>query len=232
MSRTDSAKSRSIVCLIDIVIYFAAAFGLEVIFGRVIPFPADLRAQLLVQALSKIPLLLLIYLLLRFRRETIAAIGLKTPPGWARALSLGAFLGAGIFIAVLLLERAGLHRDLSAFSFVQGNLELAIYQSIYVAVAAGFFEEFVFRGFLFQRLALLFGGSRAAWIIACVVQATIFGYAHAYQNPNGMFLTGAIGLLFGFVFLRCGRNLWVPIIAHAFYDVARTVMFYFTGPPA
>ncbi len=44
-------------------------------------------------------------------------------------------------------------------------------------IGAGFYEEFTFRGFLMQGLAMLFGGSRGAWIIACVVQGALFGAA-------------------------------------------------------
>ncbi|MEY2545663.1 MAG: protease family protein [Verrucomicrobiota bacterium] len=231
MEFSHPSKSRSIASLIDIVILGAAVFAFEALSNRAIPFPSDVRAQIVVQALSKLPLLLAIWLLLRMRHETPAAIGLKTPSSWPRTLSLGVIVGLGIFVAVFLLERAGLHRDLSAFSFLRGNLELTIYQSIYVIIAAGFYEEVLFRGFLLQRLALLFGGERIAWITACVIQAIVFGYAHAYQNPQGMLLTGTVGLVFGFVFLRSGRNIWPAIVAHAVYDVARTIMFYFTGPP-
>ena len=84
---------------------------------------------------------------------------------------------------------------------------------------------------IFHRLAILLGGSKAAWAIACVIQAALFGAIHAYQNPIGMLLTGTIGLISGIVFLAIGRNLWVPIIAHTLYDSARVVTFYLYGPP-
>jgi membrane protease YdiL (CAAX protease family) len=232
MNTTDSAKSRAAISLIDIVIFFAAGFGLQVLFNAVVPFPADPRAPLVFEALSKLPVLVVIWLILRAHGETPAAIGLRSTITFSRALSLGAAVGAGIFVIVFFLERLGFHRDLSAFDFLKGNLELTIYESIYVVIAAGFYEEVYFRGFLFHRLATLFGGNRIAWAAASLVQAVAFGYAHAYQGPNGMLLTGAIGLLLAILFLKCGRNLWPPIIAHAFYDVARTIMFYFTGPPA
>jgi len=48
----------------------------------------------------------------------------------------------------------------------------------------------MFRGFLFQGLAMFLGASRGAWIAACIVQAALFGAVHAYQNPLGMAITG------------------------------------------
>jgi uncharacterized protein len=65
---------------------------------------------------------------------------------------------------------------------------------------------------------------------ACVIQAVLFGCVHAYQNPLGMLLTGAIGLIRSLVFLSTAPNLWVPIIAHTLYDTG-LVAFYLHGPP-
>jgi membrane protease YdiL (CAAX protease family) len=59
-----------------------------------------------------------------------------------------------------------------------------------------------------------------------VLQAALFGYAHSYQNPIGIVLTGCIGLVVGFLFLATGHNLWLPITAHACYDTARVIGYY------
>ena len=80
-------------------------------------------------------------------------------------------------------------------------------------------------------MAMLFGGSKLAWGIACVAQSALFGLLHAYQGPLGMLLTGFIGLINGLVFLAAGRNLWVTIITHTLYDTARIIAFYLHGPP-
>jgi hypothetical protein len=97
---------------------------------------------------------------------------------------------------------------------VQGNLELAVLGVLYALIGAGFYEEFMFRGVLMQGLAMFFGGSRGAWIAACVLQGALFGLAHAYQNPLGIAITGALGVLTGLLVLASGRNLWPVIIGH------------------
>ena len=66
---------------------------------------------------------------------------------------------------------------MSKFKDVRGNLELTVLGVFYALIGAGFYEEFTFRGFLMQGLAMLFGASRAAWIVACVVQGALFGAA-------------------------------------------------------
>src|SRR5438874_10168376 len=196
-----------------------------------IPLPDDCRVGIVVSTFAKCVCFVFIWFWLRFRGDSLAAIGLKKVRNWLRSILLGVTVAAVLFIAVYLLERGGFRRDLSAFAPFKGNLELTLYQLGGVIIGAGFGEEYLFRGFLFQRLAMLFGGSKLGWGIACVIQAALFGLAHAYQNPLGMLLTGSIGLTMGLVFLATGRILWVPIIAHTLYDTARILAFYLYGPP-
>jgi len=140
-------------------------------------------------------------------------------------------LAAIVFIAIYLSEKAGFRRDLSKFRDVQGNLELTVLGVVYAFIGAGLYEEFTFRGFLMQGLAMLFGGSRGAWIGACLLQGALFGAAHAYQNPLGIAITGTLGVLMGLLVLVSGRNLWPVIIGHGLFDASRFVLFYFQGPP-
>ena len=106
-----------------------------------------------------------------------------------------------------------------------------MYGVLYAFIGAGFYEEFTFRGFLMQGLAMLFGGNRGAWIGACILQGALFGAAHAYQNPLGIAITGTLGILMGLLVLASGRNLWAVIIGHGLFDASRFVLFYFEGPP-
>src|SRR5207237_1926289 len=112
---------------------------------------------------------------------------------------------------------------------VQGNLELALFGVFYASIGAGFYEEFMFRGFLMQGLAMLFGASRTAWIVACVVQGALFGAAHAYQNPLGIAITGTLGILMGLLVPASGRNLWAVIIGHGLFDASRFVCSILKG---
>jgi membrane protease YdiL (CAAX protease family) len=165
------------------------------------------------------------------RGEKLADIGLKRPASWMRTVMMGIGFAVIVFIAMYLSERAGFRRDLSKFKDVQGNLELTVLAVFYAFIGAGFYEEFTFRGFLMQGLAMLFGGSRDAWIVACILQGALFGLAHAYQNPIGIAVTGTLGVLLGVIVLASGRNLWIVIIGHGLFDASRFVLFYFQGPP-
>ena len=216
--------------LIDIILLAAAAVGMEMAIGAIY-VPGSLESAVIFDAATKIPAILFAWLLIRWRGETLADIGLKRPHRWGRTFLLGLLIAAILYAAIYISEQAGLRRDLSQFKAVQGNLQLALYDVVYAFIGAGFYEEFMFRGFLFHGLAMLFGASRGAWIAACVAQAALFGGAHSYQNPVGIAITGMIGLFMGFLFLATGRNLWAPIIGHGLYDASRFILFYFQGPP-
>jgi membrane protease YdiL (CAAX protease family) len=229
-TRINNSPVRRLLYLIDVVVIGLVYFALDAA-TNAIAFSSDFRIDIIASTVVKCVFFVFIWFWLRLRGDTIAAIGLKNPRNWLRSILFGVTAATVVFIAVYLLERSGFHRDLSAFAPFKGNLELTLYQLGGVIIGAGFGEEYLFRGFLFQRLAMLFGGSKLGWGIACVIQAALFGVAHAYQNPLGMLLTGSIGLTMGFVFLATGRNLWVPIIAHTLYDTARIFGFYLYGPP-
>src|ERR1051326_7786913 len=169
--------------------------------------------------------------LVLLRGETLADIGLKRPESWTRTLIVGVGLAAIVFVAIYLSEKAGFRRNLTRFKDVEGNLPLAVLGFFYAFIGAGFYEEFTFRGFLMQGVAMFFGASRGAWIVACIVQGALFGMVHAYQNPFGIAITGTLGVLMGLLVLAFGRNLWPVIIAHGLFDASRFVLFYFQGAP-
>jgi uncharacterized protein len=217
--------------LIDIIVLVAVTFLLDTALGALIPAPINWEKGFVFDAIGKMLLVLVAWGLIRFRGETLADIGLKRPASWMRTFMIGIGLAAIVFIAIYLSEKAGFRRDLSRFNDVQGNLELMLFGVFYALIGAGFYEEFMFRGFLMQGLAMLFGASRTAWIAACFAQGALFGAAHAYQNPLGIAITGTLGILMGLIVLASGRNLWPVIIGHGLFDASRFVLFYFQGPP-
>lgn len=95
---------------------------------------------------------------------------------------------------------------------------------------AGFFEELLFRGFLF---GILF--RRAGWgfIPASLPGALVFGMLHLYQGSNpteltGIFLVTFVGSLwFAWLYTEWDLNLWVPIGLHIFMNLSWAL--FFTG---
>ena len=218
--------------LIDIVVLVAVTFLLDLVLGAFVTAPINWVKGFVLDTIGKMLLVVVGCGLVWLRGQRLADIGLKRPESWTRTFIIGIGLAAVVFMAMYISEKAGFRRDLSKFKDVQGNLEVTVYGVVYAFVGAGFYEEFTFRGFLMQGLAMIFGGSRGAWIGACILQGALFGLAHAYQNPLGIAITGTLGILLGLLVLASGRNLWPVIICHGLFDASRFVLFYFQGPPA
>lgn len=83
-----------------------------------------------------------------------------------------------------------------------------------LAVAAGVFEEIVFRGFL-PAFLLPWTGS---YLLAALPAAVAFGISHAYQGGHGMVRTGVLGLWLALGVGWTG-SLWPSIFAHAALDL-------------
>ncbi|HZS58347.1 MAG TPA: CPBP family intramembrane glutamic endopeptidase [Gemmatimonadaceae bacterium] len=94
----------------------------------------------------------------------------------------------------------------------RNSVEVGVW--VVMATSAGICEETVFRGYLQQQVAGWTGLASAG----IVVQAIIFGAAHAYQGFKNVSLICIWGLVFGLAaWLR--RGLRGNMIAHAVIDV-------------
>jgi membrane protease YdiL (CAAX protease family) len=174
---------------------------------------------------SKTPYLLLFgWLSLRVRALRWRDVGLKRFRNWKSTVALGIAAGVllesfQLFVSQPLLVKY-LHKqpDLEVFRGLAGNLKMTL---IFIALAwtlAAFGEEMVYRGYLMNRVADIFNRTRGAWIISLIAVHLGFGLAHAYQGITGIIDEGLSGLLLGLIYLRTGRNLSVPIIAHGLTD--------------
>ncbi|MNY00703.1 CAAX amino terminal protease self- immunity [compost metagenome] len=90
-------------------------------------------------------------------------------------------------------------------------------------VAAAFFEEFIFRGFLFGQL---FRFTKLGFIPSVLLGAILFASMHLYQSLDfatlvGIFATTFMGaVLFAWLFVEWNLNLWVSIFLHFFMNLA------------
>lgn len=84
----------------------------------------------------------------------------------------------------------------------------------------------VFRGYLMNRVAEVLGGGRAAWVASLVLANAAFGLAHIDQGLSGRIENGVSGLILGVLYLACGRNLWVPIVAHGVSNTIDLILIF------
>ena len=105
------------------------------------------------------------------------------------------------------------------YHYLAGNAAALPWMLYAVVVGAGFGEETVFRGFLFQRLGKLLGARRAALAATVLLTSGLFALAHYHdQGLPGVEQAAMTGLVFGTIY-GVTRQLWLPMVAHAAFDV-------------
>jgi membrane protease YdiL (CAAX protease family) len=122
-------------------------------------------------------------------------------------------------------------RDLSRFAGLVGNLPQFLFVMPFVWIFAAFGEEFFYRGFVLESVRTILGGGNAAMIAAIVVQAILFGAAHAYQGPVGMIPIGVGAIVSGFLYWAGGRRLWPLILGHGIVDTIGFSLIFAGGTP-
>jgi membrane protease YdiL (CAAX protease family) len=134
-----------------------------------------------------------------------------------------------LFVSQPILVRIiGKKADLSQFSDLTGNLKVTALYILIVWIVAAFGEEMIYRGYLMNRVADLLNRTRKAWILSLIVVHIVFGLAHSYQGLTGVIDEGVMGALLAVIYLRTGRNLAVPIVAHGVQDSIDLILI-FTG---
>ncbi|MCJ7661685.1 MAG: CPBP family intramembrane metalloprotease [Anaerolineales bacterium] len=161
-------------------------------------------------------------------------IGLEKPASWLKTmfLGVGAWIGAVVvfvatqMIAVGFLTALGMapsEIDQSRFNPIVDNLPLFILMVILSWTTIAFGEELFYRAFLITRLIDYTAIGKG---LAIVIGGIIFGAVHFAEGPVGILSNGAFGILFGWIYVRSGRNLWITIIGHGLINTLRFVLLY------
>jgi uncharacterized protein len=159
-------------------------------------------------------------------------LGLYVGRRWAVSLLAGVTAGVAmealeVFATQLLLVKlTGKYPDLSDFKNLIGNLKLLLILVAASWIVAGLGEELVWRGYMLNRVADLFGRSKAGWAVTLILVGAAFGLAHSYQDVTGIVENFVAGLLLGGLYVASGRNLMVPIIAHGITDTVDFLIIY------
>ena len=183
-----------------------------------------LAGNLVVSPLSAV----LVLLWARLSRTPWSAIGYVRPRSWMIGLLGGILFGSALKILMksLVMPLLGADPINRAYHYLAGNraaLPGAIYTMI---VVAGFGEETLFRGYLFERLRRLLGPSAGARAAIVLLTSALFGAAHLpVQGLAGAEQATIVGLVFGAIFARTGR-LWMLMCAHAAFDLTALAIIY------
>jgi membrane protease YdiL (CAAX protease family) len=155
-------------------------------------------------------------------------IGYVRPKSWLATISIGLVFGIAFkfLMKALVMPLLGAPPINQAYHYLAGN-RAAIPGFLYVViVGAGFGEETIFRGYLFERFGKLFGHSAAAKTAIVLLTSIWFGLAHySTQGLPGAEQATITGLVFGTIFALTG-SLWMLMVAHAAFDLTAYALIY------
>jgi len=164
----------------------------------------------------------------RWSRTPWREIGYVRPRSWTRDLAVGIAFGIvfKLLMKAIVMPFFGAPPINQAYHYLAGN-PAALPGAVYLMIAGGGFgEETVFRGFLFERLGKLFGGSVGAKTTMVLLSAALFALLHyPDQGLPGVEQASITGLAFGTIFAVTGR-IWMPMGAHAAFDLTALAIIY------
>jgi len=155
-------------------------------------------------------------------------LGFVRPRSWLRTVVVGVV--AGVVLKLLMksvvMPLMGADPVNQAFRWLTGNTAALPGMLFAVIIGAGFGEETFFRGFLFERFTKLFGSSRAATVAIVLITTAFFAIVHyPGQKLPGVQQAFIVGLVVATLYAST-RQIWLPMILHAAFDVTAVGMIY------
>lgn len=195
--------------------------------------PFALRALGIIRNASLL-LLLVGWLSLWLRRVGWRGVGLRRPAHWWRTIFLGIGIGIAYDVVDIFAFLPALHRltghavQVEQYGALRGHLGSVLGLLALAWTLGAFGEELAYRGYALNRIADLFGGGKAAFLVSAIVVSGMFGFAHLSQGLSGVLDNILAGALLVALYAASGRNLWLPIIVHGIIDTT-SVLLLFVG---
>jgi len=171
---------------------------------------------------------ILVLVWVRLSRTPWREIGYVRPKSWPVTVAVGIAFGIAFkfLMKAIVMPLLGADPINQAYHYLAGNraaLPGAVYAMI---VGAGFGEETVFRGYMFERFGKLFGSGVWAKTLIVLLTAILFGLAHyPVQGLAGAEQATIVGVVYGTIMAVTGR-IWMLMCAHAAFDLTALAMIY------
>jgi membrane protease YdiL (CAAX protease family) len=190
----------------------------------ILAFLVILAGNLIVAPLSAV----LVLVWARLSRTPWRELGFVRPRKWARTVTIGIVFGIAfkLLMKAIVMPLLGADPINQAYHYLVGN-PAALPGALYaVIIGAGFGEETLFRGYLFERFGKLLGESVIAKVVTVLVTSVFFGSLHYFDQGLAGVEQGTIfGIVFGTIFSITGR-IWMLMIAHAAFDLTAVAIIY------
>jgi membrane protease YdiL (CAAX protease family) len=171
---------------------------------------------------------LLVLVWARLSATPWSAIVYVRPSSWMRGLAIGIVFGVALklLLKAFIMPLLGADPVNQAYHYLAGNTAALPGMIVSLIVVAGFGEETLFRGYMFERLGKLLGPSTSATGAIVLITSAWFSLAHyAEQGLAGAEQGAIVGLGFGTIYAVTGR-LWMLMCAHAAFDLMALALIY------
>ena len=155
-------------------------------------------------------------------------IGYVRPKSWIRGLASGIVFGIAFkfLMKAIVMPLLGAPPINQAYHYLAGNTAAIPGMLFVMIVVAGFGEETLFRGYMFERLGKLFGPGTWAKVLIVLITSVWFALAHYFvQGLPGVEQATITGLAFGTIFAVTGR-IFMLMVAHAAFDLTALALIY------
>ena len=183
--------------------------------------------------LYSIPILFLVWLVLKYSKTTFSDIGFSLSRFELRSILIGSIVAACtlafmqlIFFPVLENFVTLEETDVELYEFLRESKGQFIFILIMGWLIGGFYEEIVFHGFIFSSLEKIIGGKYATHM-SFALTALIFGIYHIQLGAAGLINALIVGAVYLGVFLYFKRNLWYSIFCHGIYNTFVITLIYY-----
>jgi CAAX protease family protein len=222
----------------EILLVFISAF---ILIKLMTPFIG--KNPILKQAviwIANIVMLLIVWAGIKIRGESLKDFGLTFKTTTLRdgikvfLLSLLVFLLAisGFILgSIIMANITGIpeNGNMGGYDYLKDNIGMLLLTLGGVYIVSSFGEEVIYRAFLINRISEFGLGTKNATVIAVILSAVIFGFAHYEWGPMGIVQTGFMGLALAICYIKLKKRLWILILAHAYMDTILMVQMYLSG---
>jgi membrane protease YdiL (CAAX protease family) len=179
-----------------------------------------------------IPMLLFIWIYLKFNKENFASIGFSFKNVSLRSFAIGAITGLLLFLFLVFIFFPLLNYAIKLpesridfYEQLKGNTAFYLFLMLMGWLVGGLYEEIVFHGFVFTYLEKLVPG-KAKVFISFLITNVVFALYHFQLGYEGTINSLLAGCCYHAIILVHKRNLWYGIFCHAIFDTVALTALY------
>lgn len=211
-------KKEAYSLLLGVLGVFISLLGL-IMFNQYVLMTLPLGLRMISMILTHWAIMIVPIILIIAGKEELSAYGIKTD-------RIGTQISTGVRIGVLMSLVLTVIPIFLGFGGMVGDrknnyLWQFVFDFVYFIIGVSFEEEFIFRGFIYEKIKRITGKTS----LAVIVSSILFGLAHIFGgNVLQVIVTAGIGVIFCCCRLKIKScTLLSLVFAHGIYDALITV---------